>query len=180
MKPWVGEKYSTQNNKLLVLGQSLYGGKAAEDRIIHETEWYLKDKYCKKSRFASRVNDLFNYQDLKNSEFWNSIAHYEYLLNPKKGPGDKPTKKELEEAKEPFFNVVNRLSPKVVAVLGVSTFDALGLKDYYKTIEYGNASMQVYKYNDTYFLRIPHPSGSFGFQKNDYKELIRDFLESLE
>ena len=151
MKPWIGKKYSRQSTKLLVLGQSLYGGKAYENRIIHETKWYLDDDNCKSRPFPRMVYDLFNYQDLENSEFWNSIAHYEYLLNPKKAPRHKPTKKELEQAKDPFFKVVNKLSPTVVAVLAVSTFDVLGLKSFYKTIEYGDASMDVYKDNGIYF-----------------------------
>ena len=180
MKPWKGKNYKKQNIKVLILGQSLYGEEADENRIIDETKWYLDEENCRDSAFARMVYDLFNFQELENAEFWNSIAHYEYLLNPKSGPGDTPTKEELDEAKDPFFKGLKSLSPTVVAVLGVSTFDVLGLEDYYKTIEHGNATMQVYKYNDIYFLRIPHPSGSFGFPKNDYKELIRKFFKSLK
>jgi hypothetical protein len=179
MKPWKGKDYEKQNIKVLVLGQSLYGGKAYENRIIDETKWYLDEENCRGSTFARKTRNILNFQDLKNSAFWNSIAHYEYLLNPKSGPGDTPTKEELDEARDPFFKVLNSLSPTVVAVLGISTFNVLGLENHYKTVKKGNASMEIWKYDDIYFLRIPHPSGSFGFSEGDWQRVICGFLEKL-
>lgn len=176
MKPWKGKNYLKQSVKILILGQSLYGGKAEDDRIINETKWSRDGNF---SRFRNSVRDLLNYQNLENADFWDSVASYEYLLNPKEGPGDSPTLEELNEAKGPFLEVLHKLSPNVIAVLGVSTFNVLECGCHDRTIEHGKAKMEIWKYNDMYLLKIPHPTGSFGFCKTDWQVLLHNFLKNF-
>ena len=90
----------------------------------------------------------------EKAEFWNSVAFYNYIQEVVgENPRDRPTDAMWEQAKQPFLQVIESLSPDIVVILG------------------GHLSHYISQIKDqcptTYFCHWYHPSSFGHFKKHE-------------
>lgn len=158
--PWVGENYSRQSPKLLILGESHYKRDGADrDTFTQEVirSWAIGEQGSRKF-FTTIAKVLTGNLDgylskVEKAKFWNEVAFYNYVQEVVDDPRDRPTDVMWEKAQKPFLEVVNSLSPDIIIVLG------------------GHLSYHVNKTKDrlpiTHFCHWWHPSSFGKFKKTE-------------
>jgi hypothetical protein len=127
-EPWVGSKYFEENQfgiRILVLGESHYGS----DSVCYQTfTTEIVRQFAQKERlsFFTKVSKILLNLDEKTwidnktrGEIWEHISFYNYIPTFV-GDGSRisPTADLWASAKQPFLDVVQKLSPDVILVLG--------------------------------------------------------------
>ncbi|GAB3566094.1 hypothetical protein GCM10027578_14700 [Spirosoma luteolum] len=125
-QPWVGENYSTQSPKILVLGESHYG----------KDEWYtpeftqgvIKDwALCQKGTrsFFTKIAKILlgkphEWISLEEKhDLWHRVAFYNYVQEfVGVGPRMRPTPAMWTDAEDAFEYVMKQLTPDIVIVMG--------------------------------------------------------------
>jgi hypothetical protein len=181
--PWVGNNYSKEKVKILVLGMSTYPEK--HDRnVVNIIVKSLIDETWEDRHFWKKTYNLLKKDDEETQgEFWNRLSLYEYiqeLLPPKA----KPTKENWQNAQEPFAEILDKLKPDIIAVMGFSTFDHLNIAgENCPPIKYKKEKMEILRYKAnkkvTYFCRLIHNS-HFGYIKAVWRALFFKFLEKYK
>lgn len=136
--PWVGEGYEQQQRKWLILGESHYGidgqerqwtstmvtnhinasadiGSTAEIAILSRVETLLQDQPHARDTDGLR----------RASEFWSGKAFYNYVTRSMEDWKQRPTAPQFRDSHHAFSEVVCRLRPDVVLVLGKVLWNAL-------------------------------------------------------
>lgn len=127
-EPWIGSKYFSDNHfglRVLVLGESHYGD-VSETRSTVTTEVVRLLAQNERHPFFTKVSKVLLGLDgstwLDNharGEIWEHVAFYNYIQG---FVGDdsriRPSSDLWTFSKQPFLDVVQKLSPMVILVLG--------------------------------------------------------------
>lgn len=183
LEPWIGSRYSKQELKTLVLGLSLYSGYVKKGRVkkmisaIRDESW--------RWAFFTKIFNTFNINNLEWSDFWESIAFYEYLQYAFQEPKQKIEEHHWDNAVEPFTQVIKKIKPDIILALGKENYKRLpDYGDYYTTIKYEDIEMQVWKYNlagkEMFVCEITHPSYGKGFSPEIWKKVYQKFYRKIK
>lgn len=126
-KPWIGPKYSTDGLfgiRVLALGESHY----ADDNLNRDTftsDIVRECVYQGRFAFFTKVAKLLRGMDAKSRipndvlhDTWDRIAFYNYIQQPLSGPRIRPTNEMWNEAGRIFPDVLRKLEPQIIVVLG--------------------------------------------------------------
>ena len=182
-KPWVGKSYGKNAVKLLILGESHYAEKkTSQNFTIELTLEYANGEL--KHRFWTQIMQVISgkpHQEIDKKEFWGNYAFYNYIQDVVAvSAGVKPTKKMVEAAREPFFEVLLELKPSHVIVLSKRLWESLpndGVSG--ESIRIGNDERETWIYTVADHLVkatwLPHPS--YGFSASKWHPWVVKFLE---
>lgn len=125
-EPWKGRNYGNNNKRLFILGESHYGDDKS-DATIRYTKQYCEGKFS--ARFWTITMQIVSGKhnsELNRFEFWNNVAFYNFIQEP---VGDdarvRPTIKMWEKAQQPFKQVLDKLKPTHMLVLGKELWENL-------------------------------------------------------
>ncbi len=170
--PWVGSLYGNPTNefgglKVLVLGESHYGYESSDTKFKTINVVEKKAKKKKKAFFTNIVKVLFKIGrrggiDLVLRErAWDHIAFYNFIqVLVSKKARVRPTHEMWESAKLPLLQVLDKLKPDIILVLGMELAKNLPeIPSQYK------------------LCKIRHPSGGFSCQKwvGVFKDVLDEF-----
>lgn len=127
-QPWIGNKYFDDNCfgvRVLVLGESHYGDNS-EVRPTLTTEVVRGLAQQKRHQFFTKISKILLgigkdiwLDDKERGDIWEHVAFYNYIQG---FVGSEPRVRPLFElwslSEEPFLEVIEKLSPSVILVLG--------------------------------------------------------------
>ena len=172
--------------RVLVLGESHYCDEDLSDEELSSftrdvLDCYLdsEERYSWMRTFVKFERALSNgYTNIDSNSIWNHLMFYNYLQRPLRGPR-MAGEKYHEEAKEPFFAILEKYKPDYIIVWGRRLFVNLpsenGMEGKYMTsIEINTWSYQIDGHTIK-VLPVVHPSVDFlwGY----WHEVIVDFLK---
>ncbi|MDQ1087007.1 hypothetical protein [Siphonobacter sp. SORGH_AS_1065] len=167
--PWVGDKYFESKPRILILGESHYG--QPEDYSNDFTQWVVNEYAVKPANrlrfFTTIANTITGHsgwmEDEKRSEFWHSVAFYNYIQElVGTGARIRPSDEMWVQAQALFFETLTTLKPEIVIVLGkeLSWYVQDALKN--KVI------------GETHFCYWAHPAAPKYFKKEEYFKEIQE------
>jgi uracil-DNA glycosylase len=140
--------------------------------------------------FFTKVFNLLNGESRwdNQSSFWDDVCFYDYVQKIMDVPEQKVPSEYYENAELPFFEVLKKIEPDIVIVLGKELFKELppsdgepgktikirGIDEFIETWKYTINGKTVYAGG-----RIQHPS-SRGFKKDIWIKLCSKFLKEYE
>jgi len=155
-EPYVGERYNNSGYgiRLLVVGESHYDddSSAGSDFTSYVVE---QNAFEAGTSFFTKLTKLLKGSDAALTdedrvEAWKHVAFYNYVQEI---VGDaariSPTKEMWRAAREPFEEVVNRLRPDVILVLGVNLWNQMYNLPPESQVEWAS---------------VTHPSGGIKYQ----------------
>lgn len=193
--PWIGPNYEGASPKVLVLGESIY--EKATRTFVPDMIQPIRDGTTPPGAFFTKVQNCYSNAyhwdaDAKGNyyvnlqRFWDSVAFYEYAQEAMTELGSRPSKKQWEQAKKPFLEVLETLRPDVVVALGYETYANLpqggrGLDD----INTDRGRLEVWEYclasGRLLVCKTLHPSArSPGFSTDVWSALFEAFLRKYD
>jgi nucleoid DNA-binding protein len=178
--PWEGKYYNQSSPKILILGMSTYNNYDKKRDCVK----IMVKKLCNgsfKDLFWSKTKNLLANDNEDIKDFWNRVSIYEYIQEIMPEPGVKTPKKYWEEAEEPFEEILNKLQPDIVVVMGFGTFTKVAKKGKKgKTIKKNGNEMEtcIYEVNNKniVFCRIKH-TAAWGWNKDNWRKLFSALLK---
>ena len=157
-EPWIGSKYKINNRfgvRVLVLGESHYGD-ASETRSTVTSEVVRRLAQDERHAFFTKISKVLLgldkntwLDDKERGWVWEHIAFYNYTQEfVSTDPRVRPTEKMWINGEEPFLQVVHKLEPKLILVLGK---------------ELANNIPKIP--NGIVVCKIKHPSTGFSYEK---------------
>lgn len=155
--PWIGQNYSEEGLagiRLLILGESHYGTRGTETPTLTQ-DVVNKWGRCMRYRFFTVVQKLVVnvprgewIPNEKRAAFWDSVAFYNFVQSfPGNKPRCRPTREMWMAAKEPFLQVLEKLQPHFVVVLGVELQRHLpSIPEYIRSCSIQHPSSQGFRY----------------------------------
>ncbi|WP_310487650.1 hypothetical protein [Chamaesiphon sp. VAR_69_metabat_338] len=122
-KPWKGNQYGNESIfkiPILIVGESNYTDNLEKekphDTFTHRLISSIIDASWKHRFFSNIQRTFVENADTEDSrkQFWNSVAHHEYIQDWLPKHGVPPTKEMWEKAKPIFLEVVTELKPKCI------------------------------------------------------------------
>ena len=111
---WIGSAYQASSPRILILGESDYGG--TDPLVAYVPQWL--DKKHRDYSFA-RISNAFG-SSLPRDRFWNQIAFYNFVPGMVgESRNDRPTKSMYQQAQTVLPDVLNYLRPDGVLILGI-------------------------------------------------------------
>jgi len=172
-EPWKGSEYEHSRPRLLILGESHYGDISSDpDATRSLTAEYVDNKWS--HRFWTNIMQVVAgapKHEIDRSEFWNSVALYNYVQGSA-GPtaGQAPPKELWASSEQAFFSVLERLQPERVLVLSrrlwrnMSSQGASGAE-----LVVGGTAHEtwIYDYRGGTAIAswVPHPSYGFSWRR---------------
>ncbi|MCL2128960.1 MAG: hypothetical protein FWH35_01220 [Treponema sp.] len=193
--PYVGEKYFEISPKVLILGESAFGDHEGDRKLLQNVINAIKNgidnKYTEhaktKSFYTKVMNLISDISDDNKLSFWNNVCFYDFIQVLLDGPSVIPPKEYFTNAEEPFFEIMEKLEPDLIIVLGQRLYKKLPYKEggeECKPFSENGIIMPIYKYKinkkSVYCCGINHPTGSHGFKKDIWKILIKKFRKIYE
>ncbi|RFU44746.1 hypothetical protein [Paraburkholderia sp. DHOC27] len=129
--PWVGDHYSKQQQRWLVLGESSYELQLTETHAVtHMIRAHCGDSTStfETGRYrvcAAAERLITGCEDPAPVHFWQTVAFYNYVRDSMAGAKARPTTLQFRQSLAAFNEVVCRLRPTVVLVLGIRLWDVL-------------------------------------------------------
>ena len=131
-QPWIGNHYDCSETKLLLLGQSAYSWRNEKNKLRHPTpdlptemvKEVLDDfRSANDMRFMKMLSRGLAGEKEPSKErlhyVWHRIAFTNYVGGTTgEGPGTPPTPAMWEAAKRAFPNILNKLRPRRIIVIG--------------------------------------------------------------
>jgi hypothetical protein len=188
IKPFIGKDYFKAEQKLLILGESAFGDHKGDKNLLVNVITDIKNgqetsytQYRKTKVFFTKIFNLFkNKENCDKKTFWNKVSFYDYIQELMDYPGQIPPKNYFNDAEPPFFEILKKIEPDVVIVLGKRLYKNLHFEEINK-ISYTIESIPIKEYNLNgkmiYFGGINHPTGSRGFKLDIWKKLINKFIK---
>jgi hypothetical protein len=133
-QPWIGDRYFEQERRWLLLGESSYYLGPTETHAVQEmiraqyggaTDTSQNGTY---RLFAGAERLMTGRRDLDaatTKEFWQTVAFYNYVRDSMPSSKQRPTRKQFKESRQAFNEVVCRIKPHAVLVLGMTIWMAL-------------------------------------------------------
>ena len=191
--PWVGQDYFDIPPKLLILGESHYArkedlGKMEEPRLL--TINCVRDYAYKKwnHSFFTRISRIVSQKEasqIDRTSFWAQVAFYNYVQEiVGYNPRERPNETQWNSSKDALDEVLRKLTPNRVIILGKDLFYHLKESHFLSSVEEIPAEKNTYKEGiiksgdfKGEFISITHPSSPhFGKVTSWYKPL-KDFLQ---
>jgi hypothetical protein len=192
--PWVGSNYYARNNRLgghlLILGESHHADDPNQPRsiTIDVTRMYVTGNYTQKTlngRFWTTIASTVTgqpYWEVDRREFWESVAFYNYVPGI---VGDysriRPTDQLWLLGREPFLEVLEKLLPGWILVLGSELWSRLPSDGGPgPTLMFEGATRDTWWYpagsaQRSLAMGIPHPV-SFGFSWRKWHPWVRALM----
>lgn len=181
-EPWVGSNYGTNDDRLLILGESHYGPASMPGNSTKTlTQEYVDEKW--NHRFWTNIMQVVNgqpHEEIDRAEFWRRVAFYNYVQQPvAETPGVAPACEMFTASKAAFFSVLDSLKPKAILVLSKRLWENLpseGRPSQEIRCPDGSRESWVYAYNGGEALAswIPHPSYGFAWREwHPYVQALR-------
>ena len=135
--PWVGAHFFQQTSKLLFLGESHYGVVADGSEVDFTTEVIRRqfgegldvDQERERYVLQSKIERMFcDRQELTKEDsrlFWNKCAFYNFVQGHLDSQKQRPTGRQFEDSVPSFCEVIGKLQPNVVVILGLATWNHL-------------------------------------------------------
>lgn len=183
--PWVGKHYGRSRlGRLLILGESHYGEDVpTPDWTIDLTREYAEGRW--NHRFWTNIGQAITglrHWEFDRSEFWNSIAFYNYVQEiAAAGPRQAPTAEMFAGSEGAFFEVISALKPTHVLALGYRLWEQMPSFEsdcapvfadgrssqcgYYASLDHAHRAIAI---------AIQHPS--WGFSALQWHPLFQKFL----
>jgi len=125
-KPWIGKNYGQYSFdgrsglKLLILGESHYLGKEAENKDNKNFTKLVISKHLNEKGipFFTKLYNLLNNSDLDQNEFWGSVAFYDFVQTWIDEPRVAPTEEQFLNSIPLFYKILRELSPDIVICTG--------------------------------------------------------------
>lgn len=133
-QPWVGEKYGSDSLfgiPILIVGESNYtDNPEREQPHATFTQRLIQNVTdgCRRHRFFRYVQCAFR-DNVTPAEFWQSVAHHEYIQDWLPSYSVPPSEAMWEKAKPLFQEVVDELQPKCILFIGRGVYDRVS-KDF--------------------------------------------------
>jgi len=137
--PFIGDNYLnlSQNNRMLVIGESHYHNNTSESiqkhedidftrKVINEmaiNRWYYSTKIFPNFHRALMGNDVFD-----SKKFWHLVAFYNFVQRPMMTNRGRPSYNDYYDGWSVFFHVINILSPKICLFIGTELFSKCNSK----------------------------------------------------
>ena len=176
--PWKGKRYgrSKAGIKILVIGESHYWPGA---RIPKGLTQYVIEKVSRRGWQArgalAGVERTFSsiLPDVNGGEIWHEIAFYNYLQNwIGKNAADRPKRKEFHHpaSVKGLIEVLFRLKPDLVVILGTGLFKVLSENDPGPPMRLGHEQIPTWLYRvgkakTALVIGIKHPSKYYSSEK---------------
>jgi uracil-DNA glycosylase len=185
--PWIGENYFNEKQKILILGMSTYYKDAPSKKdCIND----LVKSICNGDRrrgtvYWTKIENLLINKKENPEKFWNRISYYSYIQEIMDRPKQKTPEEYWENAKEPFIEILKKLMPDKVIVMGYELFQNLPDKlEKEKSIEKNGKELKIASYfikkktiqKNIIFLGICHPS-RIGNKYDDWKNLLKEYYK---
>lgn len=189
-QPYVGKQYGTDSDfkmPLLILGKMHYC-------VIKDPahECFIE---CDNIKFTTSVMDLHVRQVCKQGylasiakairgeeigsgskdTFWNSVAFYNYIQTMRDTPSHAPTQSMWREAMSPFEEVVLKLKPACILVIGKPLLRRIAIQ-HPGNIEYAGKVIETGTFLSTPIGAIDTPP--FGFSPPAWNPVILKFLDA--
>jgi hypothetical protein len=189
--PWEGNNYEhgVAGCRVLLVAESCYtweeeDGRAQVPDTLHAPtmiQWRLDGNQM---RFLSNIESTFLAAApilSSPSDFWNSIALYEFVQRPMASPSHRPTPEDWRQSWAPFEAVARQLSPDCVFILGYEMWKNLQPEQEKEVLVFA-AEEELwrcgYAFQSTHTtptFRIHHPSRAY--QPDAWAPCVRKALE---
>jgi hypothetical protein len=181
MLPYIGGNYKNEKVKVLILGLSTYA-RDKNDTKNHSRD-IVNDIKSNSGPFYVRINGLFKHDNETINDLWERVAFQNYIQRVMDEPKQKNTIEDWKNAAEPFLEIITKLKPDIVAVIGYETYDKLpDCGEYYKKLQKNKDEMYIMKYNilekPIYICRIKH-TAAYGFKIQNWKYMFQKFENQL-
>ncbi|MDN7967547.1 hypothetical protein QZM91_08280 [Burkholderia multivorans] len=132
--PWVGDRYSAQQERWLILGESSYAlsptdANATREMILAHCGAATVNFDTGIYRVCAGAERLVTGRDTLDAasrkEFWRTVAFYNYVNDSMPSRQQRPTAKQFRDSLRAFNDVVCQTQPHVVLVLGLRLWMAL-------------------------------------------------------
>lgn len=186
-QPWVGSQYGHSSQfkiPILIVGESNYTDDIEREKPHAKFTHRLIEGIIKgtwKHNFFSNIQRTFvekaDSKDLRE-EFWNSVAHHEYIQDWLPRPRVSPSEDMWERARPIFKNVVSTIKPECILFVCKRVYDRVALDfpasaplvvdtNYPLTSKaYKNQYHSTLNINNALASWIYHPTSPYGgFQK---------------
>lgn len=199
-KPWVGENYDSGGifkKKILVVGESHYCTcKLCKDICgtseISPCEDLNPDVEVKKylsgqsnTTYRKFEKSLKLVQTRKESQaIWNSIVFYNYIQEALPNFKSVPTKRQWENAEDPFFEILNKYNPQLIICWGKRLYNQMPFLGWKKndSIIISNREIRNGYYffgnNKVLTIGIHHPAFR-GYDCCEWRNIINYFIEQI-
>ena len=179
--PWIGDNYWSARRfgkRVLVLGEAHYEWDDDMPSLPPDlTIQCIKEQISGEETYAfwtkiaiAFLNEHPSVEDKK--EFWHSVAFYNYIQESVGfGARIPPTPEMWENTREPFNEVLSKLRPQFIAVLGYRLWDALPADGSEGPRARGarghNEPLWLYPHpeGEAWAFRLMHPSAGFSARK---------------
>lgn len=135
--PWIGSSYETPKifpRKTLLLGESnftkpeLFGKNLVQDCVVGDISDYSINRdttgFCRFSTKIRRI--LFSDSKIQPGDLWNDVAFYNFVQFLVGGESRvRPTKEMWEESVPAFNEIISKLNPLQILVLGKANWNNL-------------------------------------------------------
>lgn len=176
-QPWVGSGYCDSIHRLLLVGEGHY---LSQSELVYDTPTLTKEIIGRVrdgtqvlpfyTRTASTVLDVNYLGSNERTEFWDTVAFYNYI--PKVAASrarERPSAEMWASAPGPFCAVLTALRPRCVLVLGKSLWNAIRFIDGWSSRASEQADLAIRIWgspdgHDVFATWIAHPS-SFGYSR---------------
>lgn len=187
-KPWIGDNYWSGRRfgkRVLVLGESHYGWDLPPNWTIQCIKEQISGEGTYKFWTDIAIAFLNEHPSVEDKKaFWHSVAFYNYIQESVgDGPGIRPTEEMWENAREPFNEVLSKLCPQFIAVLGHELWDALPADGSEGPRARGarghNEPLWRYPHpeGEAWAFRLMHPSARKGFSAWEWHDPLMQALE---
>jgi hypothetical protein len=196
IKPYIGKNYLKTSTKFFILGESAYGDHEGDKDLLVNAITDIKNgkdtdytQYPQTKMFFTKVFNILNgegYWD-NQASFWDDVCFYDYIQKIMDAPKQKIPSEYYENAEAPFFEVLKKIEPAIVIVLGIEFYKKLpssnGEPGKNIKIRGINECIETWKYNingkNVCVAGIQHPS-SYGYKKDVWIKLYNKFLKEYE
>jgi hypothetical protein len=132
--PWVGNNYESNDNKILIVGESHYHDETKESSEKHQDLKFTRkvieelaiDRYYYGTRiFPNLHKALFRNDEFDSNKFWNLVAFYNFVQRPMNTNKSRPDYKDFYNGWNTFFSLAEILRPQTCIFVGTSAANSL-------------------------------------------------------
>lgn len=174
-EPYIGSRYKAAPLKVLVLGESHYLAEADKNNknvtkeVLQRYLAYKNGQQAEESwmNTFTKFSNVFANKKLSNQEtlsLWETLAFYNYVQVPMKGPGDRPSSLDFSESHEAFRTVLSQLSPDLIIFWGDDLWNHFRKDSYAK-----EGALHVLTYGKKYPIFVSAHPASPKFNANMQK-----------
>jgi len=185
--PWIGENYFNEEERLLILGVSTYfkDSQSKKDCVKDFIKSICNGDKRRGSIYLIKTENLLKNKKETSKNFWNRISFYNYVQEITDMPKQKSPEEYLEFANKALIEILKKLMPDKVIVIGHKLFQNLPDKfEKEKSIVKNGKELKIAYYfmikkdhqKNIVFLGIWHPLRN-GFKNEDWRNLLKEYYK---